>query len=769
MNVTEGQCPIFTVETFTNLLHALYLSNGSISRTSLLLRTYSADAVTSSVFKLANFLKSEQQQPHNTTTAAKCAKLILSHLVPPPGMSMTTATNTTTTTTSATNAADDATNSVDNGNATASTTSTTCHNNHNNNDNNDNNNRTLVNLDTANDNTMTNTNINSSNNNNSPSESPVIPDSSPSPPSLSLNYQNNNTSYNSNNNNNNNTRSRTSVRLVPLDQSTSNAVIATGGHPYVEVVLRASKTVWDVTAHLFTKWKLPVRVSIVNNPQLPSFRTRLSNFIHSGGNNNGDGHPVIDANFTLAVPHVPQQIFAAGFASGLVKIPETTVPISTNAGGTGGVGGRKRTYAPPPTPRHSISAHGTLNNEGKNKKEIDQRKEEKCKEKSKEKQKKVKISCRKRKRSTTTTEDKTTNQSTTGCERKCSNSTSTTTTATNGKKRRVTNNNSTMKRSLDHLLPLDIAIDDDLDMCVNLNRHITPTPTPAPTVNSEKEEVHDSFVSIGESGYSGDGCGHSVVFDDSPSPNNFVTSYDNISLPPPPHLPPLPPSSLLPPPPPPPPLPPLVTGCKRAIEKDGEKATVNVINAVAVVSSEGLNVGSKGEINNVTVHVDDKSARLKFNLNVEQQDIIEENGSLNLNDVDNDALSSSSVISDPSALLFIQGLETTETAVQTTTDPTPQPTVINNEREDNSSTHVAPLVKEKTEVCNEEEERLWESCLQDTEFDDMFTGNDGFDLGDTDGNNIASDQRNLKSAAVDDNDGDEENDVEIDLSLLLDL
>lgn len=111
--------------------------------------------------------------------------------------------------------------------------------------------------------------------------------------------------------------SRVCVRLVPGDAAAGDAVRAVGGHPYVEVVLKGAKSIWDVTAHLFTKWCLPVRVHV--NGTVPPFRTRLCTLpmVSCAGRH----HAVIDARFTLAKPGIPAYVFDAAVTAGLIAVP----------------------------------------------------------------------------------------------------------------------------------------------------------------------------------------------------------------------------------------------------------------------------------------------------------------------------------------------------------------------------------------------------------------------------------------------------------------
>lgn len=156
-------------------------------------------------------------------------------------------------------------------------------------------------------------------------------------------------------------RCRTTTRLVPSDDATAEAIVSKGGHPYVEVVLRDSKLVWDVVTHLFAKWRLPIVVSI--NGQPACIRARLAAFLPEPSSDK----PVVDAfvlnaTYQLSAPAIPPIVFKA--ARGCLLLPDAppsppplpplpssppTLPRTHNPR-------TKRTYATPP-PHRAIANH----------------------------------------------------------------------------------------------------------------------------------------------------------------------------------------------------------------------------------------------------------------------------------------------------------------------------------------------------------------------------------------------------------------------------
>lgn len=175
--------------------------------------------------------------------------------------------------------------------------------------------------------------------------------------------------------NGNSMRMRAVVRLIPTDAATREAVVGVGGHPYVEIVLRASKTVWDIMAHLFVKWGLPLRVTFGDGDTFAAPRLRLASFLSeafvqqgaaapSSGQQNqhvrtqselSTSPPVLHASFQLAVPHIPPAVFKAARAALLVPDappsppPLPPTPSRPPAASRAPTGARPhRTYAAPP-------------------------------------------------------------------------------------------------------------------------------------------------------------------------------------------------------------------------------------------------------------------------------------------------------------------------------------------------------------------------------------------------------------------------------------
>lgn len=156
-------------------------------------------------------------------------------------------------------------------------------------------------------------------------------------------------------------RRRTTTRLVPSDDATAEAIVSKGGHPYVEVVLRDSKLVWDVVTHLFAKWRLPIVVSI--NGQPACIRARLAAFLPEPSSEKpvADNF-VLNATYHLSAPAIPPIVFKA--ARGCLLLPDAPpsppplppLPSSPPPLPRTHNPRTKRTYATPP-PHRAIDAH----------------------------------------------------------------------------------------------------------------------------------------------------------------------------------------------------------------------------------------------------------------------------------------------------------------------------------------------------------------------------------------------------------------------------
>lgn len=144
-------------------------------------------------------------------------------------------------------------------------------------------------------------------------------------------------------------KGRTIVRLVPADAASADAVKRHGAHPFIEVMLKSSKTIWEVTAHLFAKWGVPIRVLV--NGRDTSIRTRLASFLADSDLTPDTppdaATPVINATFMLAEPRIPARIFKAARKAGLLPdAPPTPPPLPPTPRGYS----KKRTYAVGPSP-----------------------------------------------------------------------------------------------------------------------------------------------------------------------------------------------------------------------------------------------------------------------------------------------------------------------------------------------------------------------------------------------------------------------------------
>lgn len=140
-----------------------------------------------------------------------------------------------------------------------------------------------------------------------------------------------------------NIKDRTIVRIVPADNTSSNTVISRGGHPYLEIVLKASKPVWELTSHLFAKWGLPVLIRI--NGDAVSPRARLAVFLQPP---HTDRH-ILHATFTVAEPHIPASVFrAARLCALLPDAPPAPPPLPPLPARVSHTPMKNRTYAAPP-------------------------------------------------------------------------------------------------------------------------------------------------------------------------------------------------------------------------------------------------------------------------------------------------------------------------------------------------------------------------------------------------------------------------------------
>lgn len=109
------------------------------------------------------------------------------------------------------------------------------------------------------------------------------------------------------------------MRLVPSSDATADVIRAKGGHPFVEVVLRDSKLIWDITSHLFAKWGLPVIVQVHGQPTC--IRARIAAFLPEPTPDKPvDAMPVLDATYCVLSPTVPAVVFKA--ARGALLLPD---------------------------------------------------------------------------------------------------------------------------------------------------------------------------------------------------------------------------------------------------------------------------------------------------------------------------------------------------------------------------------------------------------------------------------------------------------------
>lgn len=105
-------------------------------------------------------------------------------------------------------------------------------------------------------------------------------------------------------------RRRTTMRLVPADETSASAVQGKGGHPFVEVILRDTKVIWDVMAHLFAKWGFPVVVQLEG--QTACARAQLVSFLpETTPANPTYGIPILNATFSIVIPDIPFLVFKA--------------------------------------------------------------------------------------------------------------------------------------------------------------------------------------------------------------------------------------------------------------------------------------------------------------------------------------------------------------------------------------------------------------------------------------------------------------------------
>lgn len=252
-DVAVSPAPMYSTGSLTHVLHALHMSDGSLTRASSLLRTQAPAMVADALRRLAKALSSRFT---DSWSDAKCARLVASHLTP--------------------------------------------------------------------------------SHTRSSSPSPPPPPTQRVAPAHA-------------------SRVRVIVRLVPADKSAENEITCSGNHPFVEVALRASKTIWDVAAHLFSKWGLPLRI-IVGDSVLP-LRTRLATLmpLPTDDATVSPPMPVILASFQLAIPHIPPSIFkAARSACILPDAPPTPPPLPPSpirpppAAVPTRAGAGRRTYATPP-------------------------------------------------------------------------------------------------------------------------------------------------------------------------------------------------------------------------------------------------------------------------------------------------------------------------------------------------------------------------------------------------------------------------------------
>lgn len=156
-------------------------------------------------------------------------------------------------------------------------------------------------------------------------------------------------------------RRRTTTRLVPFDSATAEAITAKGGHPYIEVVLRDSKLVWDIVTHLFAKWGLPIVLYI--NDQPAHIRARLAAFLPEPSSDKYvDDTPVLHATYRVSAPAIPPIVFKAARGSFLLPDappsppPLPPLPLSPPGPPRTHNPRTKRTYATPP-PNKALHNH----------------------------------------------------------------------------------------------------------------------------------------------------------------------------------------------------------------------------------------------------------------------------------------------------------------------------------------------------------------------------------------------------------------------------
>lgn len=119
------------------------------------------------------------------------------------------------------------------------------------------------------------------------------------------------------------TRRRITIRLVPTDDDTARAVRDEGGHPFLEIVLRDNKAVWDIVAHLFSKWSIPVNVYIHGN--LACIRSRLATFIlPSTQPQDTTEDLILNATYQVSDPRIPPSVFKAARAA--LLLPDAPPP-----------------------------------------------------------------------------------------------------------------------------------------------------------------------------------------------------------------------------------------------------------------------------------------------------------------------------------------------------------------------------------------------------------------------------------------------------------